>query len=245
MPENIDHAIILAAGKGTRLRPVTGDEYPKPLTPVAGVPMLERSIRALQAAGVSHIRIGCGYMIERFRYLEAKYGVRIVDNPRYDDYGSLYTLLVFRELVEEPFYLLEGDLLYDPEVLEKLATARDGRNLMAASAPLELEDNIYYSTRSGRLSRLAREEVPGRASEGVMTGIWAFSGGFLQRFSAFVDANEISYTADYEFTLAQYSREQEAIRVLNLPDLDWCEIDNKNHLQYALSQVLPKISGSV
>lgn len=239
---DIKTAIILAAGKGTRLRSVTGGEFPKPLTPLKGLPIIEYSIRALKDSGVDKILIGSGYMMQSFSYLEEKYEeVTIVENPFYDVHGSIYTFLMFEPLIKNPFYLLEADILYDPNVFSQLKPADNGENLIITSAPLNLDDNVYFSSENGRLSRLTKKIEDKTESEGVMTGIWALSEGLIQRFAAYCTQIGIDYSEDYEIVLGRYSLEQEPIKIAHFPNLNWCEIDTEKHLEYALNQVLPRI----
>ena len=76
-------AIILAAGMGTRLRPLT-NEMPKALVKVNGKPMLERQIEFLHEKGIKDIIIVTGYLKEKFDYLQGKYGVELIFNEKYD-----------------------------------------------------------------------------------------------------------------------------------------------------------------
>lgn len=239
----IKTAIILAAGKGTRLRSVTGDEIPKPLTPLKGQPIIEYSIDALVKVGVQKILIGCGHLLKNFRYLEEKYReVKIVENPFYDTRASIYTLLMFESLVDEPFFLLEADILYDPTVFELLSPDDNNQNLILTSEPLNLDDNVYFDSKGGRLTKLTKKEEELSEPGGVMTGIWALSDGFLSRFAHFCKQVDIEYREDYEMLLARYSLEQEPVYITHYPKLTWCEIDNKEHLDYALNNVLPLIT---
>lgn len=234
-------AIILAAGKGSRLGSVTNGLVPKPLVPIGGVPLIEWSIRALLNTGVEQILIGCGHLIEKFHYLEEKYSeVKIIENLLYDTRASIYTLLMFENLVTDTFYLLEGDILYADAVFENLNKEEGDKNLIVTSAPLDLDDNVYFTSAGDKLVQLSKQK--GKENpEGVMTGIWRLSKGFLQRFSGYCRNIEIDYSEDYEIMLARYSSEEEPILIDHQPDLIWCEIDNEMHLEYAVREVLPGI----
>lgn len=238
---SIKTAIILAAGKGTRLKSVTGDSFPKPLTPLEGLPLIEYSIQALIRTGVYRIYIGCGHMIESFGYLEKKYSeVQIIENPLYDIHASIYTFLIFRDLVSEPFYLLESDILYDPAVLSNLG---DGsKNYILTSGPLDLDDNVYFKSKSGILTTLTKKLPKETEPEGVMTGIWALTEGFLKRYSEYVIETGNDLSKDYEIVLAEYSGKREPVYIEYQKQMNWCEIDNETHLEYALDIVLPKIN---
>ena len=92
-------AILLAAGMGTRLRPLTLDT-PKSLIEVNGRPLLERQIEFLRERGVEEIIVVTGYLAEKFDYLKDKYGVKLVNNDKYDIYNNIYTMYLVREYLE-------------------------------------------------------------------------------------------------------------------------------------------------
>jgi len=101
-------AIILAAGMGTRLRPLTNDT-PKSLVKVAGEPMAERQIRFLKEKGIDDIIVVTGYLHEKFEYLKEKYGVKIIHNDKYDLYNNIYTMYLVREYLQDA-YVTEADV---------------------------------------------------------------------------------------------------------------------------------------
>ena len=70
-------AIILAAGLGTRLRPMT-DNTPKALIKVKGKPLVEYQIEFLKEKGIDEIIVVVGYLHEKFDYLKEKYDVELV-----------------------------------------------------------------------------------------------------------------------------------------------------------------------
>ena len=63
--DGITTAVIMAGGKGTRLSSVTGDEIPKPMVKVAGVPIIERQIQTLKRCGISRFYIVVGHLKEK------------------------------------------------------------------------------------------------------------------------------------------------------------------------------------
>lgn len=108
-------AILLAAGKGTRLRPLT-DTTPKPLIEVNGLPMIERQIQYLKEKGITEIIVVTGYLKEKFDYLAYEYGVKLVHNDKYDEYNNLYTMYLVREYLQDA-YVLEGDIYMHHNVI--------------------------------------------------------------------------------------------------------------------------------
>ena len=113
----VKRAIIMAAGLGNRLRPISL-ETPKPLIPVNGVPMIVTAIEALRSYGIREIYVVVGYLKERFSFLEAKYpGLRLIENPYYDTCNNISSLYVARDHLEDVM-ILDGDqIIYDPAAL--------------------------------------------------------------------------------------------------------------------------------
>lgn len=102
------NAIILAAGMGTRLRPLT-NEIPKCLVRVSGVPMVERQIQYLHEAGIMDITLVSGYKAEKLEYLKEKYGVDIVFNEQYDTCNNIYSLYKVLDRFGDS-WVVEGDV---------------------------------------------------------------------------------------------------------------------------------------
>lgn len=110
------NAIILAAGLGSRLRPLT-DDRPKCLVPVLGMPMVEQQIRFLHEVGIRDITLVTGYRADRLDYLQATYGVKLVHNDQYDVCNNIYSLYLVRESFGDSF-VLEGDVYMPSNCLQ-------------------------------------------------------------------------------------------------------------------------------
>lgn len=112
----VKRAVIMAAGIGQRLRPITLTT-PKPLVKVNGVRMIDTVIRALQNNGIREIYVVVGYLREQFSCLEEEYGVRLLVNPYYDSCNNISSLYAAREHLEDAI-LLDGDqIIYNDTVL--------------------------------------------------------------------------------------------------------------------------------
>lgn len=109
-------AVILAAGQGSRLRPLTND-IPKCLVPVRGKPLLEHILDSLRAGGVDRIAIVTGYRAETIR----KYGLIERHNPDYDRTNMVTSLFRAADLMTDDLLVVYGDILFKPEYIRALA----------------------------------------------------------------------------------------------------------------------------
>lgn len=119
----ITTALLLAAGTGSRLRPLTLDA-PKCLTEVGGEPILGRLVETLRLQGITRLVVVTGYLDNCIReFLEinaADMQVDYVFNPVYSTTNNIYSLWLAREVIEEPFVLIESDLVFEESMLESM-----------------------------------------------------------------------------------------------------------------------------
>jgi len=116
-------AVILAAGQGSRLRPLT-DHRPKCLIEVRGKPMLQYQLEALCEAGVRRCVIVVGHHAEQVRaFAGTRYrslAITYVENDVFDTTNNIYSLWLARHEITEDMLLLESDLVFEPELLLEL-----------------------------------------------------------------------------------------------------------------------------
>lgn len=112
-------AIIMAAGIGKRMQPVTL-HTPKPLVKVHGVRMIDTVIRALKENGIHEIYIVVGYLKEQFQVLTEEYeNIHLIENPYYEQYNNISSLYVARDYLGD-CVILDGDqIIYHPKILKK------------------------------------------------------------------------------------------------------------------------------
>ena len=119
-------AIILAAGTGSRLRPLTNDR-PKCMVELLGKPIVMRQLNTLEEAGVSESILVGGYKAEQLEIL----GKPIVINPEYESSNMVYSLFCAEDQIdnESDWLFSYGDIVFEKSIVEKL---------LASSAPLSL-----------------------------------------------------------------------------------------------------------
>lgn len=110
-------AIILAAGRGSRMGEMTG-EIPKCLIPLAGRTLLEYQMAALRRGGADEIVIIGGYQGDK---LEGR-GARVIRNPEWESTNMVATLACAGKLLEEDFILSYGDIVYRADYVSRLVS---------------------------------------------------------------------------------------------------------------------------
>jgi len=118
--EQVHTALLLAAGTGSRLAPLT-DKTPKCLVPVNEISILERLVDALRLHNFKRLVIVVGHQADSIRnFLGTRAGgmeITYITSPVYKTTNNIYSLWLARKEIDEPFLLIESDLVFDPEML--------------------------------------------------------------------------------------------------------------------------------
>lgn len=121
--ERVTTALLLAAGTGSRLHPLTKD-MPKCLTMVNGVPILDRLVACLNQQGFKRLIVVTGHRQNRIReFLGNRAGNMTIDyifSPLYEVTNNIYSLWMAREIINEPFLLVESDLVFHASLLDDM-----------------------------------------------------------------------------------------------------------------------------
>lgn len=118
----VKKAVVLAAGIGNRMRPVTL-VTPKPLVKVNGRRMIDTVVEALHINGIFEIYVVVGYKKEQFyAWAKENHGIEILENDFYDTCNNISSLYVARDFLQDSM-ILDGDqIIYNPRILNPAIT---------------------------------------------------------------------------------------------------------------------------
>lgn len=239
-----ERAIILVAGASRRLAQVTGGR-PKSLMDVGGKPILYHQLDAVERAGVREVALVVGYhkeeVITAARQYPGKLSFRFFENHVFDRTNTLYSLYLARDvIVEGDFFYLNGDVVFDPEILQRLAAAPLG-SWLAVDTKTCAEEEVKAQCQGDRVVRLSKE-VPPAVARGEFIGIARFAISDAPLFVASLDKAVAAGEVLAYFELAvERILDQTPVRVLDVSDLAAVEIDFPEDLAAARDEVYPRI----
>ncbi len=240
----VTRAVILAAGVGRRLWPLT-DDLPKCLAPVNGVPILVNALTQLAAAGITETVIVVGHLKERIvEQIGDSFNdmaIRYVVSKDYATTNNIYSLWLAREFLDRDILLLEADLFFERNLIDRLLR-HDGRNLavvaryqpwMSGSVLTVDEDDAVLAVLDTGL-----QDSPFDYTSALKTvNIYLFRGDFLRRefvprLDAAIAAGQVNEY--YETVLRTICRSgHPELTAVRCDDIKWMEIDDGNDLAAA------------
>jgi choline kinase len=238
---------LLAAGVGRRLGPAASG--PKVLLSFGGKTLLERHLMALQHGGLGEIAMTVGFQrdaIEReLRRLHLDIPIHLVGNRRYRE-GSLFSLWLQAERLRSgaSVILMDGDVLYDPTMIDRLLSS-PAENVLLVDRRIEPGDEpVKICFRGEQIVDFGK--VPDRTHDwhGESVGFFRFSSSM-----AFALADRCAWYVEQGRTDAEYElairdlilAEPDRFSAIDVSDLSWTEIDFPEDVQRAQNQVLPKV----
>lgn len=169
-------AIILAGGRGTRLRPLT-ISFPKPLVPLGGMPILELVVRQLRAAGFERITLSTGYLAELIRaYFGDGSRFRLAIDYAHEEkpLSTAGPLRLVKDLPEH-FLVMNGDLLTDLDyagLLREHAASGAAATVATKARESVIDFGIVETSANGDLERWIEKPIH---SHQVSMGVYALS----------------------------------------------------------------------
>jgi choline kinase len=245
-------AIILAAGRGSRLQQLEEQALPKCLLRFGGITLLERHLRSLGKGGVREVVLVVGYRHEMIRAeldrLAWQPGPQIVLNPRFE-LGSVLTVHTAAEALTRggDVLLMDADVLYHDRIMSALAAGPAAANRILLDRDFEAgEEPVKLCVRAGVPVELRKQLPSGLQYDtiGESVGFFRFSAAGARRLAAIV--------ADYVASGRAHMPHEEAIRdlllersqpfeIADVTGVPWIEIDFPADIARAEREILPQV----
>jgi choline kinase len=240
-------AVILAAGRGTRLREVHG-ERPKCLIEVDDKTILDHQIEGLLDAGIDEIAIMVGYEKQQIiRRVRKQFGhlappIEFIENSAFAITNNIYSLWMAREWINgDGFVCLNADVICDPQVL---ASALHTDALVSMIVDREWRDETMKVIISDdRVLRMSKK-ISKQEFSGTYIGITVFDERINTRFFSTMQNLVAAGRVNEFFNVAVQELVDEGLRVgfTTTAGAAWAEIDDPTDLTFAQQNIFPQLA---
>lgn len=239
-------AIILAAGVGKRLWPVT-QHHPKCLIQIGGRTLLARYLESLAGVGIRQAVLVVGYKQEMIRAAAGSglsgVSVRYLESDQYQR-GSITSLWRAREELDGDALIMDADVLFHRMILKRLVDSAHPTALLMDESVKQTGEECMVVAQGGRVIALTKK-MPSRydmAGEGVgfLKVCGADTGPLIRSVQAHVERGQLDM--EYEDALLEFFGE---VRVgyERIGGLPWTEIDFEDDVARAEREILPRMEG--
>jgi UDP-N-acetylglucosamine diphosphorylase/glucosamine-1-phosphate N-acetyltransferase len=247
-------AVVLAAGEGVRLRPITSTR-PKHLIRVGGKPILEHCIEALKTSGIDDILIVVHYMGKAIcDYFGAgeKYGVKIKCVKQKAVLGTGNAVIAAEPYVEDDFLLVYGDLLFTEDVARKVVSLHKKEKPAVTMSIIPVKNPEDYGIVELKDARTVKRivEKPSRMEPPTNlanAGIYAFS----KEIFGIIRETSASARGEWEITdaISLLLKKERQVSVVRISGEDWFDIGRPWDLlegnRWALMKMRHRVNGNV
>ena len=228
-------AIILAAGVGSRLRPIT-NEVPKCLVNVNGKSIIDYQIEAYINAGISEIVIITGHLHEKLvEYVKNKYSdinIVFIHNADYETTNNMYSLYLAKNLISDEFIMSNADVVFSKDMV-KLLIQNENESLIAVDKDNYNEESMKIVV-SDRVLNISKQ-IEEKDAYGTSIDLYKFNKeATIEMFK------EIDKVINKEYNLNSWTEvalnsilDKIIFKPFDIGNRFWYEIDNHTDLEAA------------
>lgn len=237
--------IILAAGQGTRLRPLTNNK-PKCMVEYNNKPIIDYILETAEQCKIDNIAVVTGYKEDILtKYLENK-SISFFHNKNYNTTNMVHTLFCAEQFLNDDLIISYADIIYEKNILESLINSendfsvvidKEWKALWQQRMDDPLQDAETLKVKNNRIIELGKKPVDYTEIEGQYIGLIKISKNIINKVISFYKSLDINLTYDGNDFQNMYMTTFVQLLIDNLLDINplfisggWVEIDEVNDL---------------
>ncbi|MEG1410450.1 MAG: phosphocholine cytidylyltransferase/choline kinase family protein [Terrisporobacter sp.] len=231
--KQIKQAVILAAGEKK--------EFGKPIAflEIHEKKIIDRFMDLLTENGIERVIIVTGYQSSYYEeYAKTNKNIVLVKNDKYKWTGTMSSLSLVKDLVDDDFLLLENDLIFEERAIKDLLDSKD-RDCMVITSENGSGDEALVEIRDGYVYKMSKDIHQFNKIDGEMIGISKISYEVFSKMLEEFQYNKNPYL-NYEYALMDIGREYK-IGYIKIDDLVWSEIDTMKHHEKVVNTIYSKL----
>lgn len=230
----IKTAVILAAGETL--------DFDKPVgfLEILNSTLIERTIKLLPKYNIDKIIIAAGYKAEYYKKLAKEYSnLKIIENKKYKTTGNMYSLYLLRKHLQEDFILLEGDLIFEENIISLLLNSKDNNVTMIDTSISDKEDSLYVTTKKNELLNISKGKYSLEKISGELIGISKLKyNSYLKMLDKFTQIENKLFFYEYSFLDKNIFSD---LKCISSKENIWGEIDNQKQYEYIKNNIVKSL----
>lgn len=230
----IKTAVILAAGETL--------DFDKPVgfLEILNSTLIERTIKLLSKYNIDKIIIAAGYKAEYYKKLAKEYSnLKIIENKKYKTTGNMYSLYLLRKHLQEDFILLEGDLIFEENIISLLLNSKDKNVTMIDTSISDKEDSLYVTTKKNELLNISKGKYSLEKISGELIGISKLKyNSYLKMLDKFTQIENKLFFYEYSFLDKNIFSD---LKCISSKENIWGEIDNQKQYEYIKNNIVKSL----
>jgi choline kinase/predicted transcriptional regulator len=230
----IKTAVILAAGETL--------DFDKPVgfLEILNSTLIERTIKLLSKYNIDKIIIAAGYKSEYYKKLTKEYSnLKIIENKKYKTTGNMYSLYLLRKHLQEDFILLEGDLIFEENIISLLLNSKDKNVTMIDTSISDKEDSLYVTTKKNELLNISKGKYSLEKISGELIGISKLKySSYLKMLDKFTQIENKLFFYEYSFLDKNIFSD---LKCISSKENIWGEIDNQKQYEYIKNNIVKSL----
>lgn len=230
----IKTAVILAAGETL--------DFDKPVgfLEILNSTLIKRTIKLLSKYNIDKIIIAAGYKAEYYKKLTKEYSnLKIIENKKYKTTGNMYSLYLLRKHLQEDFILLEGDLIFEENIISLLLNSKDKNVTMIDTSISDKEDSLYVTTKKNELLNISKGKYSLEKISGELIGISKLKySSYLKMLDKFTQIENKLFFYEYSFLDKNIFSD---LKCISSKENIWGEIDNQKQYEYIKNNIVKSL----